>query len=98
MNHDAPAIERLGIPAYNWWSECLHGAARNGTATVFPPASRAPKCAQLSIPRAIPLTMANPARDNADANLRAVICPYTEQLREPIIDMHGIEKSKSPIT
>ncbi|MBE6966043.1 MAG: glycoside hydrolase family 3 protein [Ruminococcaceae bacterium] len=36
MNHDAPAIERLGIPAYNWWSECLHGAARNGTATVFP--------------------------------------------------------------
>lgn len=36
MNHDAPAIERLGIPAYNWWSECLHGLARNGTATVFP--------------------------------------------------------------
>lgn len=36
MNHDAPAIPRLGIPAYNWWSECLHGVARNGTATVFP--------------------------------------------------------------
>jgi len=36
MNHEAPAIERLGIPAYNWWSECLHGVARNGTATVFP--------------------------------------------------------------
>lgn len=36
MNHDAPAIERLGIPSYNWWSECLHGVARNGTATVFP--------------------------------------------------------------
>lgn len=36
MNYDAPAIERLGISAYNWWSECLHGAARNGTATVFP--------------------------------------------------------------
>lgn len=35
LNYDAPAIERLGIPAYNWWSECLHGAARNGTATVF---------------------------------------------------------------
>ena len=35
MNYNAPAIERLGIPAYNWWSECLHGAARNGTATVF---------------------------------------------------------------
>ena len=38
MKHDAPAIERLGIPAYNWWNECLHGLARNGTATVFPQA------------------------------------------------------------
>jgi len=32
----APAIERLGIPAYDWWSEALHGVARNGKATVFP--------------------------------------------------------------
>ncbi len=38
MQNDAPAIERLGIPAYNWWSECLHGVARNGIATVFPQA------------------------------------------------------------
>lgn len=36
--HDAPAIERLGIPAYNWWNECLHGVARAGKATVFPQA------------------------------------------------------------
>ena len=36
MQNDAPAIPRLGIPAYNWWSECLHGVARNGIATVFP--------------------------------------------------------------
>lgn len=34
--HESPAIPRLGIPAYNWWSEALHGMARNGTATVFP--------------------------------------------------------------
>ncbi|HOL32008.1 MAG TPA: glycoside hydrolase family 3 C-terminal domain-containing protein [Anaerohalosphaeraceae bacterium] len=34
----APAIERLGIPPYNWWNECLHGVARAGTATVFPQA------------------------------------------------------------
>ncbi len=34
----APAIERLGIPAYNWWNEALHGVARAGTATVFPQA------------------------------------------------------------
>ena len=36
LRHDAPAIERLGIPAYNWWNEALHGIARNGRATVFP--------------------------------------------------------------
>ncbi|MCB0587608.1 MAG: glycosyl hydrolase, partial [Phaeodactylibacter sp.] len=30
--------ERLGIPQYNWWNECLHGVARNGRATVFPQA------------------------------------------------------------
>ncbi|HEY3935205.1 MAG TPA: glycoside hydrolase family 3 C-terminal domain-containing protein [Gemmatimonadales bacterium] len=34
----APAIERLGIPAYNWWNEALHGVARSGLATVFPQA------------------------------------------------------------
>jgi beta-glucosidase len=38
MVHDAPAIPRLGVPAYNWWSEGLHGAAREGYATVFPQA------------------------------------------------------------
>jgi beta-glucosidase len=36
--HNAPAIPRLGIPAYNWWSEGLHGVARAGDATVFPQA------------------------------------------------------------
>ena len=34
----APAIDRLGVPAYNWWNECLHGVARAGAATVFPQA------------------------------------------------------------
>ncbi len=34
----APAIARLGIPAYDWWNECLHGVARAGAATVFPQA------------------------------------------------------------
>jgi len=38
MVHAAPAIPRLGIPEYNWWSEGLHGAAREGYATVFPQA------------------------------------------------------------
>lgn len=36
--YNAPAIPRLGIPAYNWWNEALHGIARAGTATVFPQA------------------------------------------------------------
>lgn len=38
LKYDAPAIERLGIPTYNWWNEALHGVARAGTATVFPQA------------------------------------------------------------
>lgn len=36
--YNSPAIERLGIPAYNWWNEALHGVARAGEATVFPQA------------------------------------------------------------
>ena len=36
MMDSSPAIERLGIPQFQWWSEALHGVARNGYATVFP--------------------------------------------------------------
>jgi beta-glucosidase len=38
MGSMAPAIDRLGIPQYNWWNEALHGVARAGVATVFPQA------------------------------------------------------------
>lgn len=38
LRFDSPAIERLHVPAYNWWNEALHGVARAGTATVFPQA------------------------------------------------------------
>lgn len=38
MVQAAPAMPRLGIPAYNWWSEGLHGVANTGYATVFPQA------------------------------------------------------------
>ncbi len=38
LRYDSPAIDRLGIPAYNWWNEALHGVARAGTATMFPQA------------------------------------------------------------
>ena len=36
MEHESHAIERLGIPEFNWWNEALHGVGRNGLATVFP--------------------------------------------------------------
>ena len=36
MMDESPAIPRLGIPEFNWWSEALHGVARAGLATVFP--------------------------------------------------------------
>lgn len=35
LRYDAPSIERLNIPAYNWWNESLHGVAK-GPTTVFP--------------------------------------------------------------
>lgn len=38
LRYDAPAVKRLGIPAYNWWNEGLHGLARSGIATMFPQA------------------------------------------------------------
>src|SRR5690242_14702975 len=38
MQNAAPAIPRLGVPAYDWWNEGLHGVARAGLATVFPQA------------------------------------------------------------
>src|SRR5438105_1457993 len=36
LMNDAPAIPRLAVPAFDYWSEGLHGLARNGRATVFP--------------------------------------------------------------
>lgn len=38
MSYESPAIQRLNIPEYNWWNECLHGVGRAGRATVFPQA------------------------------------------------------------
>src|SRR5208282_3890092 len=36
LQNGAPAIPRIGLPAYNYWNEALHGVANNGVATVFP--------------------------------------------------------------
>jgi beta-glucosidase len=36
LGYNSKAVPRLGIPAYNWWNESLHGVARAGIATIFP--------------------------------------------------------------
>ena len=36
MQYESEAIDRLSIPAYNWWNEALHVSARSGTETVIP--------------------------------------------------------------
>jgi beta-glucosidase len=38
LGYNSPGVARLGIPAYNWWNEALHGVARAGEATIFPQA------------------------------------------------------------
>lgn len=38
LSYQAPAIERLNVPSYNWWNEALHGVARAGMATMYPQA------------------------------------------------------------
>ena len=38
LGYNSPGVSRLGIPAYNWWNEALHGVARAGEATIFPQA------------------------------------------------------------
>src|SRR6185437_17135665 len=38
LGYRSKAVDRLSIPAYNWWNEALHGVARAGEATVFPQA------------------------------------------------------------
>ena len=38
--NDAPAIPRIGLPAYNYWNECLHGIGRNGIGDGFPAGHR----------------------------------------------------------
>src|ERR1035438_7783808 len=43
----SPAIERLGVPVYDWWNECLHGVARAGRATVFP--ETMPRAEEISV-------------------------------------------------
>jgi beta-glucosidase len=62
MLHEAPALPELGIPAYNWWNECLHGVARAGTATVFPQAIGLAASFDVTLMRAVGRAISDEAR------------------------------------
>jgi beta-glucosidase len=62
MVYDAPEIERLGVPEYNWWNECLHGVGRSGIATVFPQAIGLAATWNTSLMRRIAVAISDEAR------------------------------------
>ncbi len=70
LKYDAPAIERLGIPAYNWWNEGLHGVARAGTATVFPQAIGMAAAWDEELMREIGETIAQEARAKYNVSVK----------------------------
>ncbi len=68
LMYGAPAIERLGIPQYNWWNECLHGVARNGRATIFPQAIGMGATFDPDLLHKIGMAIADEARAKFNAN------------------------------
>lgn len=62
LHYQSPAIEHLGVPAYNWWNECLHGVARNGKATVFPQAINLAATFDADLVKTVFRTIAHEAR------------------------------------
>ena len=69
LNYDAPAIERLGIPAYNWWNEALHGVARAGKATVFPQAIGMGATFDSALIHRVAIAISDEARAKFNANV-----------------------------
>lgn len=65
----AAAIERLGVPAYNWWNECLHGVGRAGIATVFPQAIAMAASWDLELMHKTAVAISDEARAKHHANL-----------------------------
>jgi len=70
MMNDSPAIERLNIPAYNWWNEGLHGVARSGIATVFPQAIGLAATWNVSLMHQIASVIADEARAKHHESVR----------------------------
>jgi len=67
LRYDAPRVERLGLPAYNWWNEGLHGLARAGTATMFPQAIALAAMFDCDMIKAVAHTVAVEARAKYNA-------------------------------
>jgi beta-glucosidase len=66
----AASIERLGIPAYNWWNEALHGVARAGAATMFPQAIGMAATFEADLLRAVGDVTANEGRAKFNVNAK----------------------------
>jgi beta-glucosidase len=70
MRDRAPAVPRLGLPAYGYWNECLHGVARAGVATVFPQAIGIAASWDAPLVRQVGDTIATEARAKNNAYTR----------------------------
>ena len=70
MQNDAKSVPRLGIPAYNWWNECLHGVARDGIATVFPQAIGMAAMWDIPLMHKIATTISTEARAKHEEHVR----------------------------
>jgi beta-glucosidase len=70
LQNAAPAIPRLGLPAYDWWNEALHGVARSGYATVFPQAIGLAATWDVPLHARIASTIADEARAKNSEALR----------------------------
>jgi len=68
---NAPAIPRLGLPAYKWWNECLHGVGRAGRATVFPQAIGLAATFDPALVREVGAAISDEARAKANAEAAA---------------------------
>jgi beta-glucosidase len=71
LGMDTQGVPRLGIPAYQWWNEALHGVARNGIATVFPQAIALAATWDPSLHEQIATVISTEARAKYHAALRA---------------------------
>ncbi|WP_425466657.1 glycoside hydrolase family 3 C-terminal domain-containing protein [Rhodanobacter lindaniclasticus] len=70
MQNAATAIPRLGVPAYDWWNEALHGVARAGTATVFPQAIGLAATFDVPLMHRVATAISDEARAKHDAFVR----------------------------